>query len=249
MNWDWIKRHRFMLFLLSLFLLLCVPLIIHIIFKIPSEHSFITPEWSAGELLSYYGAILAFLGTVFLGALALYQNDLFKKQNDKIMQLQNVPYFSYVDLEFTGQVVKSTNDHNCPPGFYLIERAANKFLFCSFDANNMSNYPICFIKATLQGFDSLSNRWISVTGDPAPVSKTITIPPGQEHTVYIGYSSPWAIFEIIGVSDQLCGIELEFINTNGLSTRGRIVFYKDNRPCKYQLIPLPIEVDVDSTDD
>ena len=249
MNWDWIKKHRFMLILLFVFLVVCVPLIIHIIFKIPSEHSFFAPEWSAGELLSYYGAILAFAGTVFLGALALYQNDLFKKQNDKIMQLQNVPYFSYVGLEFTGQVVKSADDHNLPLGFYLIERAADKFLFCSFDANNMSNYPICSIKATLQGFNALSNRWIRITGDPEPVSKKITIPPGQEHTVYVGYSSPWTMLKMIGVSDQLCGIELEFRNTNGLSTGGRIVFYRDNRPCKYQLIPLPIETDVDSTDD
>ena len=45
-----------------------VPLIIHILFKLHPNIDFFVAEWTAGELLSYYGSILAFLGTVILGA-------------------------------------------------------------------------------------------------------------------------------------------------------------------------------------
>ena len=37
----------------------------------------------AGDWMEFYGSILAFLGTVFLGALALIQNKNFKTENDK----------------------------------------------------------------------------------------------------------------------------------------------------------------------
>ena len=40
-------------------------------------------EWSAGDALGYYGAVLSFLGTVILGALALYQNHIIKEEANK----------------------------------------------------------------------------------------------------------------------------------------------------------------------
>ena len=52
--------------------------IIHCLFKIhPTEdYDFFVAEWSAGELLQYYGGVLAFSGTVILGALSLHQNEI-----------------------------------------------------------------------------------------------------------------------------------------------------------------------------
>lgn len=40
-------------------------------------------EWDAGDALGYYGAILSFIATVVLGALALYQNRIIKTESDK----------------------------------------------------------------------------------------------------------------------------------------------------------------------
>lgn len=51
-------------------------LVIHVLFKISAPCEFFAAEWSAGELLT-------FLGTVFLGGLALWQNKKFKDENDK----------------------------------------------------------------------------------------------------------------------------------------------------------------------
>ena len=57
-------------------------------------------EWDAGDTLGYYGAILSFIGTVVLGALALYQNRIIKTEADKKAALaeeqehaENMPRF------------------------------------------------------------------------------------------------------------------------------------------------------------
>ena len=44
-------------------------------------------EWDVGDALGYYGAILSFIGTVVLGALALYQNHIIKTEADKKLLL------------------------------------------------------------------------------------------------------------------------------------------------------------------
>ena len=51
--------------------------------------------WEAKDVLYFYGSFLAFAGTVSLGALALYQNQKFKSENDiaqlKIEKINNKP--------------------------------------------------------------------------------------------------------------------------------------------------------------
>lgn len=59
-----------------------IPFIIHVFFKLHSNIDFFVAEWTAGELLSYYGSILAFLETVILGALSLYQNQIVKQESE-----------------------------------------------------------------------------------------------------------------------------------------------------------------------
>ena len=97
---DWLKRHKIPIAIISFVIIFGVPLIIHILFKIKAPNSFWVAEWSAGDLLSYYGSILAFLGTVVLGILALYQNHIIKIEADRRTELleqreyeKNMPKF------------------------------------------------------------------------------------------------------------------------------------------------------------
>ena len=83
---DWINKHKVMFALICeaiLLLLIGVPFIINILFKINAAADIFVAEWSAGDALGYYGAILSFIGTVVLGALALYQNHIIKTEADK----------------------------------------------------------------------------------------------------------------------------------------------------------------------
>ena len=100
---DWFKKHRVLFALICvviLLLLMGIPFVINILFKINTTTDIFVAEWSAGDALGYYGAILSFLGTVVLGALALYQNHIIKTEADKKAALaeeqeraENMPRF------------------------------------------------------------------------------------------------------------------------------------------------------------
>lgn len=83
-----------------LLLLIGVPLVINVLFKVPAVADMFVAEWDAGDALGYYGAILSFIGTVVLGALALYQNHIIKAEADRKAALaeeqehaENMPRF------------------------------------------------------------------------------------------------------------------------------------------------------------
>ena len=80
---DWMKNHKKLIAFITFMIIFGIPFIIHVLFKLHSNIDFFVAEWTAGELLSYYGSILAFLGTVILGALSLYQNQIIKQESGK----------------------------------------------------------------------------------------------------------------------------------------------------------------------
>ena len=87
---EWIKRHKVFVIICFVIIVIGVPFAIHCLFKIhPTEdYDFFVAEWSAGELLQYYGGVLAFSGTVILGALSLHQNEIIKQESDKRIAIQ-----------------------------------------------------------------------------------------------------------------------------------------------------------------
>ena len=52
-------------------------------------------SFSASDMLSLYGSILAFLGTVALGGLALYQNKKANNTNEMIMEMTRREKMAY----------------------------------------------------------------------------------------------------------------------------------------------------------
>ena len=100
---NWIKKHKVLFILTGLFILILlvgIPLLINILFKFNLNIGLFQAEWSAGDALGYYGAVLSFLGTVILGALALYQNHTIKLASDNKSarleekeRLENMPKF------------------------------------------------------------------------------------------------------------------------------------------------------------
>ncbi len=122
---NWLKKHKILMGLLSIVIILGVPLAIHILFKINSGIPFFEAEWTAGEALGYYGSILSFIGTVVLGILALYQNRLIKEESDKREQImeqreheRNMPKFTVVSKDSNGNsanlhfVVNNISENN-----------------------------------------------------------------------------------------------------------------------------------------
>lgn len=106
---EWIKKHKVLFIVICVIIfiaLIGVPFAINLLFKADTNINVFQAEWSAGDALGYYGAVLSFLGTVILGALALYQNHIIKEEADKKAALleekeriENMPKFH---LRFSG---------------------------------------------------------------------------------------------------------------------------------------------------
>ena len=100
---EWIRKHKVLFFVFCAIIaiaLIGIPFVINILFKFDANIDVLQAEWSAGDALGYYGAVLSFLGTVILGVLALYQNHIIKKEADKKAALleekeriENMPKF------------------------------------------------------------------------------------------------------------------------------------------------------------
>lgn len=105
----WIKNHIFMVILIMLFLIIGIPFIIYISFKIPAPIHLLEagPGWNEGVVLGYYGSILGFCGTVVLSVLALYQNQEIKKETDKRTEiLERQIHSPELKLEFATPVFR-----------------------------------------------------------------------------------------------------------------------------------------------
>lgn len=99
---EWIKEHIIIVAFGILLAITGIPFFIHILFKLHPTNNFFIAEWTAGEVLSYYGSVLSFTGTVVLGALALWQNNRIKEESDKrtalleqLDMIKNMPKFSF----------------------------------------------------------------------------------------------------------------------------------------------------------
>lgn len=107
---DWMKKHKILIICALVFVVIGLPVVIHCLFKIhPAEqYRFFVAEWTAGELLQYYGGLFSLIGTLVLGGLTLHQNYIIKQEADKRADSQekfeherNMPRFM-VSRDFSG---------------------------------------------------------------------------------------------------------------------------------------------------
>ena len=79
-----IKKHKKMTFGLCIFVFLFPLVAVHVLFKINAINNWFAATWSAGELLAYIAGFEAFLGTVVLGAITVYQSDKANEANERL---------------------------------------------------------------------------------------------------------------------------------------------------------------------
>ncbi len=85
---DWINKHKVLTICITLFLFVVQPIVVHLMFKIPAATTFWEKTWEAGDLLGYIAGFEAFLGTVFLGVVAVRQNDKANDLSEKLVRIQ-----------------------------------------------------------------------------------------------------------------------------------------------------------------
>lgn len=64
-DWSkWIKKNRRMMIGIGIFLIICIPFLIHMCFKISAPIFWMEATWSSGDLLAFYGCILTGIITI-----------------------------------------------------------------------------------------------------------------------------------------------------------------------------------------
>ena len=87
------KRYYLIWSALAIVCILLVPVIINESYKNNIGYKTL---WSAADMLSYYGAVLSFIGTVILGVVAVWQNNKAIITNDKLLELEKKSNYGYL---------------------------------------------------------------------------------------------------------------------------------------------------------
>lgn len=86
---NWLKKHpitTMMIICITFFLPLVV---VHCLFKWNTECVWLSATWSSGDVLGYIAGFEAFLGTVVLGAITVYQTEIANKTSVRLSKENN----------------------------------------------------------------------------------------------------------------------------------------------------------------
>jgi hypothetical protein len=72
---DWIIEHKVKTGLIVFGLFIFPLIVIHFLYKWITPHYLLQSDWDSGDLITYIAGFEAFIGTVFLGAVAVRQNE------------------------------------------------------------------------------------------------------------------------------------------------------------------------------
>ena len=142
---DWFKQHMSLSIVIGIGIFIVPMILVHVLFKMQIPYRILQAEWSAGDVLQYYGSYLSFIGTVLLGLLAIWQN---KQISDKSEQLNllimnqqkqmNMPKF---DFSSPGSNGNYTNLHMMLKN--VSQNCANEIKVDKFETYDESNQVIC----------------------------------------------------------------------------------------------------------
>lgn len=83
---DWIIAHKVKTCFIVFGLFIIPLIVIHLLYKWITPNYMLQSSWSSGELITYIAGFEAFLGTVFLGVVAVRQNDKVIEMNEKMIK-------------------------------------------------------------------------------------------------------------------------------------------------------------------
>ena len=85
---EWVKNNKKFTLIILLGMIFFPIFFCHIIFKIPSPFNLLNHEFESGDLLGYFGNILSFIGTVFLGYVAICQTERANSISNELAELE-----------------------------------------------------------------------------------------------------------------------------------------------------------------
>lgn len=86
---GWIRKHKIAMLLFCSVLFILPPVFVHILFKWNSGIGWLAAEWSAGDVLAYIAGFEAFIGTISLGFITVYQSEKASRENERLSRENN----------------------------------------------------------------------------------------------------------------------------------------------------------------
>lgn len=102
-----IKKHKIISIMILIILLIGVPLIINVLFKIHPTNKIFIAEWEAGDLLSYYGSILLGLVTIYLAYVAITQTKYANDVNKRLLHMEESNKKAYLKLNIKDSKIEN----------------------------------------------------------------------------------------------------------------------------------------------
>jgi hypothetical protein len=163
---DWIKKHRFYTFLL-ICLVFILPLVSIIYIKNVISFTFLEDiGLSTDSLIAYIAGFEAFIGTVFLGVVAVYQNDRLLKIEEESSLFSHYPNFvikrSNVEVDSFGHLYdQDCLVYSCMENLSGFESQdenwESKFFIFKFLVQNLSNFNVRIKMTSLSLVDAIDN--------------------------------------------------------------------------------------------
>ena len=86
---DWIKNHKTTTLIVCIVMFFLPPVLVHVLFKWNSGIDWLSAEWSAGDILAYIAGFEAFIGTIVLGFVTVYQSGKASRENERLSRENN----------------------------------------------------------------------------------------------------------------------------------------------------------------
>ena len=164
------KTKIIIIIIATIVLLILIPLFLNIVFKIDSGIWFLQSEWSAGEALGFYGAVLSGTLTI-LGVIITIRHEKNESRKDDSIKYKPILEICGVDLPITcghrdvGLGYSVGFSHNTPNQDELTEKYLNSQL------KNPSKYTLCFknvgrgetFDAYIEKFEVHNMKWEDIT--------------------------------------------------------------------------------------
>lgn len=152
---EYCKKHKTLILILGIVLILTPPILIHILFSIYPNHDILVAKWSAGELLNYFGSIIGAIATIIAVVMTIIYTKYSQDEQNILqvkpyLQSEYIPIFKYTDLdgEYVHQHTFITIEKGLTTSSYdepfllkpLKNNSENKFEF--FQNNYMFKYRL-----------------------------------------------------------------------------------------------------------
>lgn len=161
---DWIKNHVLLTVLIILGLFFLPLILVHVAYKITAISPWFASTWEAGEMIAYIAGFEAFIGTVFLGVVAVHQNDKANDTNSRLVDIEekNSILERSPNLEILPQKTKILRSSSIPDNRFIVFCSRETASTFSIDEELKKDYYLYTLKIINHSSHSFNIRLIKL---------------------------------------------------------------------------------------